>query len=117
MIRDSTIFQISKSLFCFKFSLWTIFQFFVRKVEWINRLWCVWELAVYLRVNPNPDVIFSSISQRYIDVIAVSGALFLYWIKDLVDSLHFIPMWYEDDNAINWLQKKSKSKSYICKKI
>ena len=75
------------------------------QIDWINRLWCVWELAVYLRVNPDPDVIFCSISQRYVDVIAVCSTLFMYWLKDCVDALYFVPKWYEDNNATNWYSK------------
>ena len=73
---------------------------------WIHRLWCVWELAVYLRVCPNPRVVFSSISQRYVEVIAVSSALFLYWLKDVGDAIYFVPKWYEDDDATKWFTRR-----------
>ena len=93
LLRLPLYLQNSRSLYC-------LFD-----EGWIHRLWCVWELAVYLRVCPNPRVIFSSISQRYVEVIAVSSALFLHWLKDLVDAIYFVPKWYEDDDATNWYAK------------
>jgi hypothetical protein len=48
--------------------------------EWCNRLWCVWELATYLRLRENPKVTFVCISQRSCEIIVV----FVYFLQNAV---------------------------------
>ena len=50
---------------------------------------------MYLKTRANPRVIFSSISQRSVEVIAVCGCLFLYWIRDIINQAYFMPLWYD----------------------
>ena len=38
---------------------------------WVSRLWCVFELAVYLKVRKNPRIVFTSISKGVVEVYAV----------------------------------------------
>ena len=47
-------------------------------IEWVNRLWCVWELATYLRLRENPKVTFICISQRSCEIIVV----FVYFLQN-----------------------------------
>ena len=47
-----------------------------------------------MRLSKNPNVIFSSISQRYIEVIAVTISLLLFWIRDTVSDGFFLQQWY-----------------------
>ena len=47
-------------------------------VEWATRLWCVWELAVYLRLADNPQVKFVSISQNNIQTGVVAVIIVMY---------------------------------------
>lgn len=40
-------------------------------VDYVDRLWCVFEFAVYLKLCPNPKVTFVSVSQRSVEVITI----------------------------------------------
>ena len=57
MIRLALFLRKSKELLC-------LFD-----EEWCTRLWCVFELASYLRLREKPKVTFISISQRSLEVI------------------------------------------------
>ncbi len=55
--------------------------------EWTTRLWCVWELAVYLKLRPNPEVEFVSISQRQLETYILGIVLFFTFIDRLISHI------------------------------
>ncbi len=67
------------------------FDFFLKNCMFLNvfvRLWCVWEIAVYLKTRPNPNVIFTSISQKAVEVVGICISLLatmllsiLVWVR------------------------------------
>ena len=48
--------------------------------EFCSRMWCVWELATYLRMRKNPKVTFVCISQRCCEIII----LIVYFLQRIV---------------------------------
>ena len=40
-------------------------------LEYSTRLWCVFEIALFLRMHKNPRIVFTSISQRSVEVIVI----------------------------------------------
>ena len=56
--------------------------------QWTTRLWCVWELAVYLKLRKNPNVVFLSISQRTVEIFIVLIMFASYCIESGIVYIH-----------------------------
>ena len=46
--------------------------------DYIKRLWCVFEVAVYLRLREKPRVIFINTSQKMVEIFSVTARLLLF---------------------------------------
>ena len=50
-------------------------------IEWVNRLWCVWELALFLRTREKPNVVFASITRHQLEIIVIVVNCFFQLLK------------------------------------
>ena len=62
-----------------------------------SRLWCIFELAVFLRTHKNPRVVFTSISQRVVEVIVIFLVIVGRLIVDVTDMLASSDLRLNDD--------------------
>ena len=48
--------------------------------EYIKRLWCVFEIAMYLKLRENPNVVFINTSQKMFEIFSVTARLLVFLI-------------------------------------
>ena len=75
--------------------------------KWAGRLWCVWELALYLRLRTKPVVQFCSIHQKQVEVVFILLSL----IVGAADNLRFMVLESVDGSG-NQYSKADQDKRY-----
>ena len=68
LVRVPAYLKCSKKLIC------------VFDSEYVNRLWCIFELAVYMQVRPNPDVEFINTAQKTCEIIMLTWRVFTFCV-------------------------------------
>ena len=55
--------------------------------EYTTRLWCVFEIAVYLRLRENPKIVFASISRNIMEIVLLTLVSFSLLIVQSIQSV------------------------------
>ena len=50
-------------------------------------MWCVWELAVYLRTRPDPKIVFTSVTMRMIEIIVIVVSVLCNLMIDVTEDV------------------------------
>ena len=62
-----------------------LYSFF--DLTYTTRMWCVFELAVYLRTRKNPKIIFTSIGMRVIEIAVITASVVCNLIIDVTEDV------------------------------
>ena len=55
--------------------------------KYTTRMWCVWELAVYLRTRPDPEIVFTSVTMRMIEIVVIVVSILCNLMVDVTEDL------------------------------
>ena len=80
-----------------------------------TRLWCVFEMAVFLRLRRNPKIVFTSISQRIMELIVLVLIISFRAIVDGIDAIANADIQIEDNKT--YINTKTNATAFETRRV